>query len=133
MPIKPPKQLPTVEELSAKYKPVLPYLNDRTRALYAACEYLSFGRGAANIVAKSMGISKHIVLYTASNVTKDRKYMSASHEARLNHSELIKEISAVIEELGDGLSYRQIASALQNKGLGISHVTVRNLRKKYNL
>jgi DNA-binding phage protein len=52
-----------IEQIRSKYRSLLPYLNEKTRRIWAAIESLSIGRGGVSQVARATGLSR-TTIYT---------------------------------------------------------------------
>jgi hypothetical protein len=48
----------TLKSIKDKYESLLPYLNEKTRRIWAACEALSLGWGGVTLLAKATGLSR---------------------------------------------------------------------------
>jgi hypothetical protein len=47
-----------IQQIRSKYQSLLPYLNEKTRRIWAAIESLAIGRGGVSHVARATGLSR---------------------------------------------------------------------------
>ena len=59
-------------EIRARYDRLTPFLNERSRRLWAGNESLAFGRGGVRAVAEALGMSAQRVIASAQKVTRRR-------------------------------------------------------------
>lgn len=71
----------TLKSIKDKYESLLPYLNEKTRRIWAACEALSLGWGGVTLLAKATGLSRTTINsgireLSSSSVTPSEKDMT---------------------------------------------------------
>ena len=129
----------------AKYKKILPYLNEKQTRIVLAAEAESMGRGGLSKVSKLTGISrvtlnmgiKELALSLANDTLKNER-IRKSGGGRKKATEKDKNLAIVLEKIvsphtmGDPMkpllwtnkSLRNISDELKNQGYNISHKLV---------
>jgi hypothetical protein len=129
----------------AKYKKILPYLNEKQTRIVLAAEAESMGRGGLSKVSKLTGISrvtlnmgiKELALSPANDTLKNER-IRKSGGGRKKATEKDKNLAIILEKIvsphtmGDPMkpllwtnkSLRNISDELKNQGYNISHKLV---------
>ncbi len=71
----------TLKSIKDKYEPLLPYLNEKIRRIWTACEALSLGWGGVTLLAHATGLSQATIKsgireLSESSVTPSEKDLS---------------------------------------------------------
>ena len=138
-----------MNNLTERFKIISPYLNEKTRRLYAAAECIGGWHGIKGEVSRATGVSyREIrrglaelsdVADTSESTERIRKEGGGRKRVKENNLILMKDLQMVFEAstLGDpcapllyiSKSLRQLSHALGEKGHKISHVSVGELLK----
>jgi transposase len=134
-----------IEQIRSKYETLNPYLNEKTRRIWAAAESMALGRGGVSQVAEATGISRTTIysgmsdLKTASGqlvVESDGIRHRGGGRKRLTDLDptLSQDLQALVEETTRGdpksplqwtcKSMNHLAKALQKLGHKVSERTV---------
>ena len=139
-------------QLTAKFKAILPHLNEKQKRLLLASEAQAGGRGGISRVAEAAGVSR-VTIYKALEEIKSRPPVServrkpggGRKGIDVHHPDLLRELESLVDPVtrGDPMSplrwtcksTRQLSTELVRQGYGVSHVTVAELlhRLDYSL
>ena len=137
-----------IANLKFKYEALEPYLNEKSRRLWAATEALSYGYGGISLVSKATGISnttihkgiKEITDPSISRSKRIRQIGGGRKKITKTKRGLRKAIISLVEATAKGdpmiplkwtsKSTRKIVDALKQQGYEISHKTVGNMLHK---
>ncbi len=137
----------TDEEIKSKLTKILPYLNERQKRILLAAEALSIGYGGVSRVSRITGITRPTVHAGLKDLDKQDEGEIANIRSegggRKSTHTGDKRITGLVESLVDGStrgdpmsplkwtskSTRNIADELCNKGVKISHVSVKTILK----
>ncbi|MBV9169870.1 MAG: ISAzo13 family transposase [Chloroflexi bacterium] len=135
----------SLAELTAKFKPVWPFLNERTRRLMAATEAMAVGHGGVTLVHRATGLSRKAILKGIREIEtgvplppgRIRRPGAGRKPITTTDPGIVGALEAVIEPDTRGdpdsplrwtcKSTRAIARALQKRHHAISHVKVADL------
>jgi len=145
------------QELASRYKRLAPWLDERTRRLWAAAESAAIGRGGISLVARVSGVSRRAIYegllelkQTPDKARKTRgarvRRMGGGRKRTLaKDPSLIQDLEKLVEPVTRGdpesplrwtcKSVRKLAEELQRLGHDASHTLVAELlhEQKYSL
>ena len=134
-----------IEQMRIRFEAIWPYLNEKSRKLWAAAEAQAFGRGGLQMAHEVTGMSR----VTISDGIRELANKSLKTEERIRkvgagrklltdvNPKLLTDLKDIVESSTMGnpespllwttQSLRTLATILQTKGHNIGHVTVGNL------
>lgn len=134
-----------IENIKFKFEALNPYLNEKSRRLWAATEALSYGYGGITLVCKAIGIS-NATIHKGINEIKNpstsvdeniRQPGGGRKKTTKTNRGLRKALISLVEATAKGdpmtplkwtsKSTRKIAEALKQQGYEVSHKTVGNM------
>ena len=135
--------------LKARYRKLLPRLDERSRRLVAAADCATLGRGGISQVARASGLSRPTLYQGVSELEGKEEVPGRIRRAgggRKPAEQKYPRLAAVLEELvepttrGDPMqplrwttkSTRNLARALADKGIQVSHRVVAEVLSKLN-
>jgi len=145
------------EELASRFKLLEPWLDERTRRLWAAAESAAIGRGGISLVARTSGVSRRAIHEGLSELKQkpDRAQQARGPRIRrrgggrkktlAKDPSLIQDLEKLVEPVTRGdpesplrwtcKSVRKLAEELQRLGHDASHTLVSELlhEQKYSL
>lgn len=131
--------------ITARYKALESFLDERTRRLLAAAESQAFGRGGISAISKAIGISRLVIrqgiveLKNPSSLPLGRVRRSGGGRKKLvdKDASLKSDLESLLESTTRGdpeaplrwtaKSVRQLTAELQRKKHGVSHQVVADL------
>ncbi|MGB8702886.1 MAG: ISAzo13 family transposase [Thermosynechococcaceae cyanobacterium] len=135
-----------IEQVQIKYQSLLPYLNEKTRRIWAAIESLAIGRGGVSQVARATGLSRTTIYSGIRELATHHEAVEAEQQDRIRHSgggrkkltevdsTLIKDLQGLVEASTRGdpetpllwtcKSTSNLAQELQHLGHRVSERTV---------
>jgi len=139
-----------LEQIETKYSHLKPFLNERSRRLWAATEASALGYGGILAVHRATGISQNTIRCglreleneTSNPLTPARIRQSGSGRKRIEQREpgIVAALDQLVEPSSRGepqcclrwtcKSVNQLATALQGQGYLVSTMTVYNLLKE---
>ena len=135
--------------LKARYRKLLPRLDERSRRLVAAADCAALGRGGISQVARASGLSRP-TLYQGvreleggeQNIGRVRRPGGGRKSAEEKYPHLAKVLEELVEPTtrGDPMSplrwttksTRKLAEALETRGIRVSHRVVADVLSKLN-
>ncbi|MCO5381332.1 MAG: ISAzo13 family transposase [Methanosarcina barkeri] len=133
------------EIISKKYNLLKPFLDEKSKRLFAAAEALSIGKGNISIVSRATGISENTIkkgcteLESGKSLSDDKIRAPGGGRKKIVEKDptLLSDLEALIEPTSRGdpespllwtcKSLRNIAGELQNIGHKVSHTRVADM------
>ncbi len=143
-------------EIRQRFSQLEPWLDERTRRLWAAAESTAHGRGGASLVARASGVSRRAIAVGLSELQKKpdrpqrarlpvRQKGGGRKKTSLKDAELLSDLEKLLEPVTRGdpqsplrwtcKSVRNLADELRAQGHAVSHTLVAELlhEQKYSL
>lgn len=139
------KNLTILKKIQTKYKKIFPYLNEKSRRIWAASEAKTIGRGGITLLSKATRLSRNTIYQGISDLRKE-KFIRAKNQrkaggGRKKISHKTPGILKSLEELVDpstrgnpmsplkytSKSTRKLAKQLKAQGYKIEYKTVGSL------
>ena len=143
-------------EIKDRFSQLEPWLDERTRRLWAAAESKAHGRGGASLVARASGVSRRAIAVGLSELKGKpdgthrsglpiRQKGGGRKKTLLKDAELLSDLEKLLEPVTRGdlqsalrwtcKSVRKLADELRAKGHAVSHTLVAELlhEQKYSL
>ena len=130
------------QEIRAKYRALLPSMDERHRRLWAGTEARALGRGGIAIVARATGLARNTIVRGVAEIDQ-KKPLSQSRirrqgAGRKRTTLLVPELATALEELVEPVtrgdpestlrwtckSTRHLAEELNSQGYEVSHTLV---------
>jgi hypothetical protein len=145
------------QELASRFKQLEPWLDERTRRLWAAAESAAIGRGGISLVARTCGVSRRAISEGLSELKQTpaevrrprgvriRRRGGGRKKAAMKDASLIRDLEKLVEPATRGdpksplrwtcKSVRKLAEELRRMGHRVSHTLVAELlhAQKYSL
>lgn len=147
----------TEEELASRFKWLSPWLDERTRRLWAAAESAAIGRGGISLVARLSGVSRRAISQGLTELKQSAERTPRVRGSRIRRSgggrkrtlskdpSLLRDLEKLVDPVTRGdpesplrwtcKSVRKLAEELQRMGHDASHTLVAELlhQQKYSL
>ena len=142
------------EKIKLDYDRMAPFLDEKTRRLYAANQALSIGRGGKMLVSKALGVSRIRINSGIKELLGEKPLAEKEKKRRagggrksldIHHPDIKEQIESIVSPYtrGDPMnplrwcskSLRKIAAAMKEKGYSVSHVSIEKylLENNYSL
>jgi hypothetical protein len=134
------------ESIKRRFSLLLPFLNERTRRLWAATEAIDQGYGGISTTSRATGVSRRAITEGSKELRDQQKSLPISDVRRKGsgrkpvenkYPNIKEELEALVDPLTRGdpesplrwtcKSVRTLASELKSKGIKVSHVVVASL------
>lgn len=139
-----------IEKIKQKYEALSPFLNERSRRIFAATEAKSIGRGGITIVSKATGLNRNTIARGIKEISVGKSTLEERVRKHGGGRKTIEKLDKCIKPDLENLveptsrgdpesplrwttkSLRNLAGELRKKGHKISHETVSSLLRELN-